>query len=39
VELPTTPMHAIGDTRTIYSNQPDDSDDILWYLRGQPQSD
>jgi hypothetical protein len=39
VELPTTPMHAIGDTRTIYSNQADDSDDILWYLRVQPRSD
>ena len=29
VELPTTPMHAIGDNRVIYSDRPDDSDDIV----------
>jgi hypothetical protein len=33
VELPTTPLHAIGDTRVIYSDQPDDTDDIVWYRR------
>jgi hypothetical protein len=33
VELPTTPLHAIGDTRTTYSDRPDDSDDIVWYRR------
>jgi hypothetical protein len=33
VELPTTPLHAIGDTRVIYSDHPDDSDDIVWYRR------
>ena len=33
VELPTTPVHAIGDNRVIYSDRPDDSDDIIWYRR------
>jgi len=33
VELPTTPLHAIGDTSVIYSDHPDDSDDIVWYRR------
>ncbi len=33
VELPTTPLHAIGDTRVIYSDHPDDTDDIVWYRR------
>jgi hypothetical protein len=33
VELPTTPVHAIGDNRVIYSDRPDDSDDIVWYRR------
>jgi len=33
VELPTTPLHAIGDTRAIYSEHPDDTDDIVWYRR------
>ena len=33
VELPTTPLHAIGDTKVIYSDNPDDSDDIVWYRR------
>jgi hypothetical protein len=33
VELPTTPVHAIGDNRVVYSDRPDDSDDIVWYLR------
>jgi len=36
VELPTTPLHAIGDTRVIYSDDPDDSDDIVWYRRQYP---
>ena len=29
VELPTTPLHAIGDTRVIYSDHPGDTDDIV----------
>lgn len=33
VELPTTPLHAIGDTRVIYSDHPDETDDIIWYRR------
>jgi hypothetical protein len=33
VELPTTPLHAVGDTRVIYSDHPDDTDDIVWYRR------
>jgi len=33
VELPTTPLHAIGHNRAIYSDRPDDSDDIVWYRR------
>ena len=33
VELPTTPLHAIGDSKVIYSDRPDDSDDIIWYRR------
>ena len=33
VELPTTPLHAIGDNKVIYSDRPDDSDDIVWYRR------
>jgi hypothetical protein len=33
VELPVTPMRGIGDTRTIYSDQPDDSDQVIWYQR------
>jgi hypothetical protein len=33
VELPTTPLHAIGDTKAIYSDDPDDNDDIVWYRR------
>ncbi len=33
VELPTTPVHGVGDTRTIYSDRPDDSDQIVWYRR------
>lgn len=32
-ELPTTPLHAVGDSRVIYSEHPDDSDDIVWYRR------
>jgi hypothetical protein len=33
VELPTTPLHAVGDTRVTYSDDADDSDDIVWYQR------
>ena len=33
VELPTTPLHAIGDTKVTYSDYPDDTDDIVWYRR------
>jgi len=33
VELPTTPLHAVGHSTTIYSTRPDDRDDIIWYLR------
>ena len=33
VELPTTPLHAIGDTRVVYSDHPDDTDDVVWYRR------
>jgi hypothetical protein len=33
VELPTTPLHAVGHSTTSYSDQPDDRDDIIWYLR------
>ena len=33
VELPTTSVRAIGDNRVIYSDRPDDSDDIVWYRR------
>jgi SAM-dependent methyltransferase len=33
VELPTTPMRAVGDTRVIYSDHPDDTDHIVWYRR------
>jgi hypothetical protein len=33
VELPTTPIRSIGHSRTAYSDQPDDSDDVVWYRR------
>jgi len=33
VELPTTPLHAVGHSTTIYSTRPDDRDDIIWYVR------
>jgi len=33
VELPTTPLRAIGDNKVIYSDSLDDSDDIVWYRR------
>jgi hypothetical protein len=33
VELPTTPLHAIGHSSSTYSDRPDDSDDIVWYRR------
>ena len=33
VELPTTPLHAIGHSSTTYSDRPDDSDDVVWYRR------
>ena len=33
VELPTTPLHAIGHSTAIYSDKPDDRDEIIWYGR------
>lgn len=33
VELPTTPVHAIGHSTAVYSDQADDRDDIVWYRR------
>jgi hypothetical protein len=33
VELPTTPVHAVGHSRATYSDRPDDNDDIVWYRR------
>jgi hypothetical protein len=33
VELSTTPIRSIGHTEAIYSNQPDDRDQIVWYRR------
>jgi SAM-dependent methyltransferase len=33
VELPTTPLNAIGHSTAVYSDQPDDRDDIIWYVR------
>ena len=33
VELPVIPVRAVGDTRTMYSDRPDDSDDVIWYRR------
>lgn len=33
VELPTTPLHAVGHSTTAYSARPDDRDDIIWYVR------
>jgi hypothetical protein len=33
VELPATPLHALGHSTTIYSDRPDDRDDIIWYVR------
>ena len=33
VELPTTPLHATGHTTAIYSDKPDDRDDVIWYVR------
>jgi hypothetical protein len=34
VELSTTPLHAIGHSTAIYSDKPDDRDEIIWYVRG-----
>ena len=31
--LAARPLHAIGDSRVIYSDHPDDTDDIVWYRR------
>ena len=31
--LPTTPMHLAGSSTTIYSDRPDDRDQIVWYQR------
>jgi chemotaxis methyl-accepting protein methylase len=33
VELPTTPRHARGHSTAIYSDRPDDRDEIVWYVR------
>jgi hypothetical protein len=33
VELPTTPVRSIGHTDAIYSDRPDDRDQIVWYQR------
>jgi hypothetical protein len=33
VELPTTPVHAIGHSSATYSDRRDDNDDIVWYRR------
>jgi len=33
VELPTTPLHAIGHSTATYSARPDDGDDIIWYVK------
>ena len=33
VELPTTPIRSIGHTDAIYSDRPDDRDQIVWYQR------
>jgi hypothetical protein len=33
VELPTTPLHAVGHSTAIYSDRPDDRDDVVWYVR------
>ena len=33
VELPSTPIRSIGHTDAIYSNRPDDRDQIVWYRR------
>ena len=33
VELPTTPLRAVGHSTTLYTDRPDDRDDIIWYIR------
>jgi hypothetical protein len=33
VELPTTPLRAVGHSTTSYSDRPDDRDDVIWYVR------
>jgi hypothetical protein len=33
VELPTTPLRAAGHSTAIYTDQADDRDDIIWYIR------
>lgn len=33
VELPNTPIRSIGHTDAIYSDEPDDRDQIVWYRR------
>ena len=32
-QLPTTPMQLAGSSTTIYSDRPDDRDQIVWYQR------
>jgi hypothetical protein len=33
VELPTTPMRSVGHTDAVYSDRPDDRDQVVWYRR------
>ena len=33
VELPTTPIESIGHTDAVYSDRPDDRDQVVWYQR------
>jgi len=33
VEFPFTPIHAVGYSKTIYSNQNSDADAIVWYQK------
>jgi hypothetical protein len=32
-QLPTTPMQLAGSSTAIYSDRPDDRDQIVWYQR------
>jgi hypothetical protein len=33
VELAATPLHATGHSTAVYSDKPDDRDDVVWYVR------